>query len=409
MTPSVSAPASYIIFFDQAGQRRLPNESMESSTLLPAALAALLLAPAWAGTAPSRAFPEVLIDDRGHPAERRALDAALTRLKRSPTARRLARRHRRLAPVVLSFAPISGSSSSGLEDTTLGRSLCAQDPPGILIDDRLAVSTRPITDILAHELYGHDLIVRAAPRSAGGVAGLMENEAWALAVGYVVALEAGDPTFADDAADWIAESTGAYYSQHLFSDSPERIELSLSEAREPRAAIAARLRELARRRRWVEIRKKDMEVWNFRLAHMEKAHGLDARSVRELQDSLDVFTSTLIPNRAALLNAAEPHLKSVQQWLDEPEGRAWEAEMIAVSTDPYAMTLEADWAALGRRLAELRARQPKPPEPPPSAPAELKQLTWDEATALVDEDQAAHPGHWQGAPETEEPVDWIVK
>ena len=376
--------------------------------MLPAVLAALLLAPATAGTSPSGAFPDVLIDDRGRPAERKALDAALERLKRSPTARRLARRHGRLAPVVLSFAPISGSTGTVLEDTTLGRSLWEQDPPAVLIDDRLAVSTRPITDILAHELYGHDLVLRAAQRSGGGVARLMENEAWSLAVGYVVALEAGDPVFADDAADWIAESTGAYYSQHLFSDSPERIELSLSEARAPRAAIAARLKELARRRRWVEVRKKDLAVWDFRLSHMEKVHGLDARSVRELQDSLDALANTLIPKRAALLDAAEPHLRSVQKWLDEPEGRAWQAQMAAVAADPYARGLEAEWAALGRRLARLKARQAKAPEPPTSAPRGVKQLGWEEVTVLVDKDKAAHPGHWQGAPETEAPVEWIV-
>ena len=263
--------------------------------ILPTVLAALLLTPVSADTAPSLVFSEVLIDDRGHPAERIALNAALARLKRSPTARRLAKRHRKLAPVVLSFGPISRSTSSALEDTTLGRALFDRDPPGILIDERLVVSTRPITDILAHELYGHDLILRVAKQSANGIGWLMENEAFSLAVGHVVALEAGDPVFEDDAVDWIAESTGTYYSQHLFFDSPSRIELSLSEARAPRAAIDARLRELARRRRWVEIRKKDMTVWNFQLTHMEKFHGLDARSVRELQDSLDVFTSTKTP------------------------------------------------------------------------------------------------------------------
>lgn len=337
------------------------------------------------------------------------LEAALARMRKSPTARRLEKRRRRFEPVIVSFGEISESTSTSIDSDLLGRTHYDDTPPWIVLNERLIVSTRTLTETAAHELFGHDLIVPESRRTGADVSWLLENEAFSLAVGNLVALEAGEGTVDEDSIDWIAESTDTYRAEFLFKDSPAGIQLSLAEARDPCAAIAARLSELSRRRRSVEIRRKDMAVWNFELAHLEKEHGLDRLSVKDLQDDIDVWTSTIIPWRQALLDVAEPHLKTVQAWFEEPEGQAWVAELIAISTNPYSASLEAEWAGLGRSIAGARARLPRPPEAPPAPVPAVKQLTWDDVSALVKEDKEKNPNHWKDAPETEDPVDWIVK
>ena len=123
--------------------------------LVAAALALLeLCVPCQAKTSASRAVPGVRIDDRGRPAERARLEAALAHLQGSPTARRLERRRRRLGPVTVAFA-VLGSSSAASPDGPWGRALTDREPPLILLDEGLAVSTHAFAETLAHELYGH--------------------------------------------------------------------------------------------------------------------------------------------------------------------------------------------------------------------------------------------------------------
>ena len=149
----------------------------------------------------------------------------------------------------------------------------------VLINQGLSVSTHAFVETLAHELYGHGIILREAARERLDLGHLMENEAFSLAVGAVCALESGDSVMKEDLLDALSRSTSAYYAGFLFSDSAaQRLQLSLAEAGDPDAAIAARLDELARRRRHVALRSRDMAVWRWRLDHFERAHGADPRA-----------------------------------------------------------------------------------------------------------------------------------
>ncbi|MEK6537031.1 MAG: hypothetical protein AABZ63_06065, partial [Actinomycetota bacterium] len=205
-----------------------------------------------------------------------------------------------------------------------------------------------------------------------------------------------------------------------FTQSPDRLELSRREAEDPRAAVKARLKELSRRRRSLEVRKRDFALWKWQLDHFERGHGLDPRSVADLRESLDGWMKTMLPLRRSLLDKAEPHLQECLRWFDETEGRAFLARMPGLSAHPYALALEAELSALGRRLAKLKSGKPAPQatalkarasaaaEPTASAAA-VKQLDWDDITKMSDIDRAKHPEHWRNAPQTEPPLPWLIK
>ena len=395
--PTPTRPAPFLAV------RRLPKRMSSAGVWL----AAILAWPASAAVRPSAHSSEIRIDDRGDARERRIIERALARIGSSPTARRLERRHRRLAPVTVSFAPISEGTATAIDVDLLGRTLVDQSPPAIKLNERLVVSTRTLVEVLAHELYGHDLILREARERGVELGYLTVNEGFSLAVGYLIAREAGEAALEDDAVDYMAESTGTYCAHHLFRDSPERIELCLPEARDARSAIAARLKEVARRRRSLAVSKKDLAVWNFYLSHLEQSHGLDRRAVARLREDLDSTAKDQLPTRRALLDAAEPHLKKVLAWLDEPEGRGWVARMSAAWKNPYTAALHEEWAGIGRRTSELRASRPERPKPPDPRPA-VQQLDWDEVSARIAKDRAEHADHFKNEPKTDPPVAWIV-
>ena len=149
-------------------------------------------------------------------------------------------------------------------------------------------------------------------------------------------------------------------------------------------------------------------MWTWQLDHFRDRHGLDPREVQDLRETLAVWVSTEIPARRALLDRAEPHLREVRAWLDTPEGRSYEAGMAAVSAHPYALALEAELAARGRRLAKLKASRPVPaPEAAPAAA--VRQLDWDDIAKMATLDRAKHPEHWTDAPSTGESIPGLLE
>ncbi len=367
-----------------------------------------MAAPASAKVFPSQVLPGVSIDDRGRPAEGARLEAGLKRLQGSKTVRRMEVRRRALGPVVVGFAvldvstvPLSGPN---------GRTDAYRQPERILINERIFVATSTFIETLAHELYGHGVILREAPANAD-LGHTIDNEGFSLAVGAAAALELGAPLVDEDGVDAISISTKAYADQVLFADAPDRrLDLSLAEARRPREAIAARLKELARRRLSLAQRARESFVWRWQLEHFEKVHRVDPRRFAALRASLDALDRDELAPRRALLDAAEPYLKALTAWLDEPEGRAFEAGMIATSTSPYMLAFDAEFAALGRRIAALRAKLPPPPPAPasPAAPG-VEQATWGDVTAMSLRDRGEHPEHWVRAPDSGPPaLPWIL-
>jgi hypothetical protein len=354
----------------------------------------------------------VTIDDRGRPAEGERLEAGLERLRRSAAVRGLEERRRKRGPMAVGFAALDTSTQafSGAH----GNTDVHQRPTRVRINEGLFVSTHGFIETLAHELYGHGILLGEALALDLDVGHTIHNEGFALAVGMVAALEAGATVVEEPRLDALAVSTGAYAAEILFNDSKEkRIEFTLAEARDPRGAIAARRKELARRRLSVDGRRRESWVWRWRLEHFEKVHRVDPRALEDMRASVNGTLDSVLPEQRALLDAAEPHLKEVAAWLKGPEGRAFTAGMVAVSTSPYMRALDAELAALGRRIAALRASPPPAelsPAAAPGAPA-VEQIGWDALGDMCDRDRVENPDHWKRAPEAggQAALPWLAK
>jgi hypothetical protein len=367
---------------------------------------ALWTATSTAETLPSKTLPGVSIDDRGRSSERSRLEAALGRLQRSATVRRMEARRRKQGAIVVAFAKLDTSTKSF--SGSHGHTDVDHEPARVEINEALIGSHRAFFETLAHELYGHGVLLREAARLGLDLGHTIDNEAFSLAVGAAAALEIGEPIEDEARLDALAVSPSAYAAEVLFTDSPARIEFTLEEARDPRAAIAARQKELARRRLSVSGRRREALVWRWKIEHFEKVHRAAPETFGDLRASLDELTRETLPGRSALLDAAEPHLKEVAAFLNGKDGRAFIAGMVATAASPYMKTLDADLAALGRRIAELRARRPKttpaPVVPAASIAPTVKQTDWNGLSVLEARDRRENPGHWTGAPEVQAPA-----
>ena len=367
--------------------------------------AALSIRPAAAEIFPSKVLSGVSIDDRGHPAEGARLEAALKHLQRSATVRRMEARRRKLGPLVISFAALDTSTEpfSGSH----GHTEVNRDSAQVQLNEVLYISTAAFIETLAHELYGHGVILRESARLGLDLGHTIDNEAFSLAIGAVSALELGDPIGDEARVDALTLSTSAYADEVLFTDSPSRIDFSINEARNPRAAITARQKELARRRLSLSQRRKEILVWRWQIEHFEKVHRTGPQIFKALRASLD-NDDVLSSSRRALLDKAEPHLKEVAAWLDEPDGRTFATGMVAASTSPYILSVDVELAALGRRIGELKAKRRSSPAPSISPAA--KQAGWGDLIGLGLRDRAENPDHWKGAPETSTAaLPWLAK
>ncbi|MBI4347990.1 MAG: hypothetical protein HY553_14130 [Elusimicrobia bacterium] len=367
------------------------------------ALGLLALAlTASAATRPPKALPRVRIDDRGSARERRLIEGALERIAATPTAQRLSARQARLPQVTVSFATFSRGAAP--LDEAWGR--VDYERSALLLNDGLFSSTSYIVITLAHELYGHASIVPESERAGADIGLLMENEAYSLAVGHVISREAGERVDVPELIAALAQGVDAYYDEFVFDHGPDTLQLSLAEAHDPAGSVRARERELARRRRSVEIREKDMAVWAWQLEHFEREHGIARAMLANLRDSLDEWRGTILSGRRKQLETSAPRLRAVLEWFGEPEGRQYVRTMVAVSTHPYAAGLKAELAELCRRLAELmKADEEKPVAYAPSP--EPKPYEWEDLQRLVDQDRREHPGHFKDEPSTEPPLPWI--
>lgn len=337
------------------------------------------------------------IDDRGRPAEGERLEAGLKRLQRSATVRGLEARRLKQGPFVVGFAALDTSTRafSGVH----GNTDIHRHPTRVSVNEELFISTHGFIETLAHELYGHGVLLGEDLALHQDIGHTIHNEGLALAVGIVAALESGAPVVEEPRLEALAVSTDAYAAEILFNDSGEkRIELTLDEARDPRGAIAARQKELARRRLSVDGRRRESWVWRWRLEHFEKVHRVDPRALADMRASVDGTLDSVLPEQRALLDTAEPHLKEVAAWLKEPEGRVFTAGMVAMSASPYMRARDAELAGLGRRIAALRASTP-PAGPAPAAAPGVMQIDWSDLTAMCDRDRVENPGHWKSAPE----------
>lgn len=377
--------------------------------MLAPALALLLGLPAHANITESKALPGVLIDDRGRPAEGAMLEAGLERLRKSPTLRALEPRRRERGTFVVGFTKLDTSTAafSGAH----GNTHIKETPIRVDLNEALFVSTHAFIETLAHELYGHGIHSVEAEALGLDVGHTIYNEANALAVGAVAALEVGASVNEEARLDALMRGTTAYEAEVLFEDAKEkRVEFSLKEAKNPREAIAARLKELARRRRSVEMRRQESLIWKWRVEHFTKVHRMDPKAFAEIRASVDPTLDAVLPEQKALLDAAEPYLREVAAWLETEDAREFTAGMVALSTSAYARELERELKGYAARIARLRAAVPASAATAEAAPADaVEQVDWAGLDTLCREDRAEHPEHWKGVREPGAPAPpWLA-
>lgn len=370
----------------------------------------LLAGPAGAAVRPSKVLAGISIDDRGRAAERALIEKTLAGLQGSALAReREDARRRAWMKVTVGFDPLKGPGDEGLQ----GRALldAGKDAKVLLSEALLAPGAAGLPQALAHELYGH-VVTGTLARRAGAdhLFRLEEDEADAAVAGAVIARELGLEETPDSRLDALIESTSAFHAAVLFTDSPSRIVLSLTEARDPRAAIAARLRELSRRRRTLADRDGGYRVWRAAFLHFEKVHRMPPAAFAAARADMVTWDKGMTAPRRALLDAAEPHLRDVIPFFDTEDGLLYEKTMIALSSSAFASSLAKSTAVLAARLAALRKasaeKAPAPAEAPPAAPAGA--LAWGDIQELYDRDHRDFPGHWKNEARSVAPGQWEV-
>lgn len=376
------------------------------------ALALCLLlsaAPARAAVTPSRAFPGIRIDDRGRAAEREAIEGALAALQGSRAAReREALRRRARLEAVVVFDALDAPADAGL----MGRAELDTGSARVLLKESLLTAPHGLHQTLAHELYGHALTRGLAPKFLSShIARLEEDEAHSSVLGAVAARELGYEEIPDARLDALLTGAGGYHAEVLFTDSPHRVTLSLAEARNPGEAVAARLRELARRRRTLDARDAGDRVWRAAFAHFEKAHRTPPAAFAAARASIEAWRKEVTAPRRALLDAAEGHLKEVVPFLATEEGLGYSRIMIALTRDAYPAALARETDGLARRLADLRkaaaAKAPPPAdEAAPAAPAGA--LSWEAVQELYDRDHAEFPAHWKNEARAAPAGEWLA-
>ncbi len=360
------------------------------------------------GMPASKVLPGVFIDDRGKPKERARIEAGLKRLQKSAIIQALEPRRRARGRFLIGFTKLDTSTKtfSGAN----GNTNSSEDPIRININESLYVSTHGFIETLAHELYGHGITSGEADDLDLDLGHTIHGEAHALAVGILAALETGASVNEEPRLDALARGTTAYEAEVLFEDAKERrLELSLTESRDPLAALAARRKELARRRKSVAGRREESLVWRWRIEHFVKVHRMDPKSFEDMRAAVDGTLDQVLPEQSALLDAADPYLKETEAWIKKTkDGRKFAAGMVAASTSTMMRDLEAELVTHGRYIAVLRALAPAPvAEQATTAPAEatqpgVAQVDWAGMDELCNKDRVEHPEHWKGVREPSE-------
>ncbi|MBI5200973.1 MAG: hypothetical protein HY925_05250, partial [Elusimicrobia bacterium] len=314
----------------------------------------LLSAFASATVLPSKTFQYVLIDDRDSKSERKRIEDALARLARAPSLAGLRKRRAALGSIPIRFADLSRDP-----DTKELRAVTIRQPPAVELGLDLLNPKIEIEGTLAHELFGHSVLHGEARSHGLNVGLLMEDEAFALAVGAVAALETGrEPEDSDRSAALVEGGIDGYRDVELFTRPTNDLELTLTETTNPVGAVRARLAELERRRRSLDISERSMKAWEWQFDHFISSHGAAPEAFAGLRGWISDWRRDGIDGRRPQLDNFEPFLKKHLEWLTEyPEGQDRVRQLLAISTHPYAAALRLELAALSARFGELlRAR-----------------------------------------------------
>lgn len=329
------------------------------------------------------------LDDHGDPAQKAALDAMISRMMESPTAREMAVKFIEAgAKVEVSFETIPGSTVVTVEGRktiwgTRGVTSINENPPRVAMND-LFMDTDKDTGAatLAHEMLGHAL---ERQQVDGGMADYYQyntdEEENARLIGWLVGAELNakpeEETWAylrnPDENRKALKMMCPYYSLTLTSE----------EMKKPVPIYKKRLVEADKAQVQLLMNKKQYGFWAKIVAHFTGPHKKEPASFQTINDD--------IKNGLDYIPVGQKNLKGIKEALQErityfssPEGKAFLKRLGDGADSAYFKQKDAGILARRARLEGLLlGKTPESFRTPPS----LAQVTWDQFVALWNGDE----------------------
>ena len=341
----------------------------------------------------------VTINDRGVPAEGAALNAILTRLMDSPTARELAGQFiKEDAKAVISFEELPDTriieANGKKEFYNTGGHLHQNTNPIIKVDLNSAylIVQRhwgSPEQTLAHELLGHALEKARAKRY--GVADVnyynLNDEANAGLVGWTVDAELGRHIANPLAWTYMADPDD-YLNQVKLSASCYAPMLSSEEMKDPQAAFKERLADADELLANIPVKKKNNETWLRIIEHLITVHKMDPAAFLTRKENLVGNLKTL-PDTEAELRDIRQSLEQLIAKCNGQNGAAWIASLKAGLNSAFFRQQDQEMQKHRQLLAGLMLGKTEQSEAPPDRPG---QLTWDQLKELWEKDIASDCG-----------------
>lgn len=343
----------------------------------------------------------LILDARGDPLAREALDMAVRRLLESPTARELAADVvKRGLTIRVSFEELENSvvaqrgGHRSIEGYG-GLSTHGTDGPWIKLNrDYLRIDTayllRDLPSTLGHEVLGHAL---GAARAAE--AGLVNewnrwrgDEIGAGLVGWLVAAELGYDVEDAHMRRWLDDPEGYFRGMHLAGGYYAKT-FSAEEAADPRHAYAERLGRVEAALELLDREAAESLDWNAVIDHFKTAHGVDPRRIALVRMELAnaYHPAERAAARARLLDVRR-ELQAALASLDDPAEAASVAAAAKGLRGPFFVEAEARLSLLGDRLRAAAAAAPKP------RPRDPADFDMNQMREMYRRDLVENPSHW---------------
>lgn len=335
----------------------------------------------------------VTIGEDETPAERAALNAILSRMIDSPSARELAEQFvAEDARATLAFEEIPGTEIYTINGqktfwTSGGHAHTSYDVPEVNLNSAyMAAQKKYAPGTLAHELLGHSLAKYRASRAGAAAAQdySRTEEANAGLIGWVVDTELGNKL--DDGWAWKYLADPEDYYTGLKTCLPYyAATLSREEMNDPLSAYRQRIEDTDKALNDLEAKKSRYETWKKRIEHFIGAHNMNPDSFKTLKEKISANLGT-IPNTETNLKDIKAYLQKLADYNSTEKGKRLFAVIAAQADNPYFQETENAIAKRSQHLADLmKGKSYETEQVPPKA----GQLTWDELEALWEKDKAS--------------------
>ncbi len=382
-----------------AGGGSLDADSAESSVLFDGAAEsrAKAVAPSPAGADRERLEAEfrkqIVIDDHGDPAERKALDSMISRLLESASARELAAKFiKEDAKIELSFEDIPGSVVATVEGRktiwgTRGFTETTKNPPRVVLNKFFMQYERDFgVGTLAHETLGHAF---EAQRAGGDLGGIYlfntDEEESARLVGWLVRTEL---EVKPEAEIWNYLQSPEENRESLKMGSVYyALTLTSAEMKDPVPAYEKRISDADKALAQLNGRTENYEGWNRIVDHLVNKHKMDAASFQSRRDDI-ANALKAIPAGKERLSDIKAALRGRLAYFSTGEGKLYLDRLAKEADNDYFRQKDAVILERRERLSGLLLGTAPDTSPPPPLAG---QITWQQLSELAKKDKDSCP------------------